>query len=98
MTVLTNLPMALASLAVCLGTGIWIGYRYALQSKALQAAIDHALAKVDTDWEDEVPARRSGPAVCACLADDPWSRAAARHAAKDWNWDAETWWGKENPK
>lgn len=88
---------ALASLGLCLGTGIWVGYRWALASKKLDAVIDHALAKVDSDWEDEVPTRRRDEVPCRCLADDPWSRAAAtKPKPKDWDWDweAEKWWGR----
>ena len=56
--ILTNISPAtgLASLGLALATGIWIGYRYALESKKMDAVIAHALDGVDTSWEDEAPA------------------------------------------
>lgn len=84
-----SLPTALASLGLCLVTGIWVGYRYALESQKMRAVIDHALDTVDIRAED------------VALAPRAWSRnTVAGYAdtalapARDWNWDAELWWDK----
>lgn len=91
-----SLFAGLASLGLCLATGIWVGYRYAVESRRMDAVIAHALAKADTDWEDEVPCRRPDPhPVCACLSSDPWSRAASGKADPDWgDWEVDKWWGR----
>lgn len=101
MTIQTVSPLlALVALGLCLATGVWVGYRYARESKTMQALIAQALERADTDWEDETPCRRPDPhPVCACLGEDPWSRAAHRkdqHQAggyKD-DWNVESWWLK----
>lgn len=60
----------LASLLLCLATGAWVGYRWALESRRFDAVIEHTLAGLDLTPEDETERH---PA-CPCLYDDPWTR------------------------
>lgn len=53
-----GLVTGLAGLVLSLVIGVWAGYRYALESKKMDAVIAHALDGMDTSWEDEAPASR----------------------------------------
>lgn len=52
-----TVPTALAGLMLCLTTGVWCGYRYALASRRLDAVLDHTLSRLDAEREyDELRA------------------------------------------
>lgn len=95
MTTIDLIP-GLAGLAVASVLGVWVGYRWAMSSRKFDAILDRTLAQLDLTPEDEAPCRRPDPhPVCACLAGDPWSRAADRKPRRgDDDWGVESWWLK----
>jgi len=58
MTTSGLLVAGLAGLGLAMATGAWLGYRYAVASRRLDAILIQALDTLDTRPEDETPAPR----------------------------------------
>lgn len=50
----TSLLSGVAALLFCLGTGVWIGFRFARESTKMTAIINRAADTGDDDWETEM--------------------------------------------
>jgi hypothetical protein len=49
--------IGILGLLICLSVGVWIGYRYATESRRVDAIIDHTLSRLDAEREyDELRA------------------------------------------